>query len=47
MSFDKDDGHPIVNVHRRTSKVNIWMAVAVVIFIVGGMIAAYVILGRS
>jgi hypothetical protein len=44
MSFDKDDGHPIVNVHRRTSKVNIWMAVVVVIFIVGGIIAAYITL---
>ena len=47
MSFDKNDGHPIVNVHKRTSKVNIWMVVLVAVFLIGGMIAAFVILGRS
>ena len=36
MSFDKPDGQPIVNVHKRTTKVNIWMVVAVVVFLVIG-----------
>ncbi len=41
MSFDRpDDGKPIVNVHKRTTKVNIWMAVAVVVFVIGGIIVA-------
>ena len=33
MSFDKDDGIPIVNVHKRTTKVNIWMVVVIVAFV--------------
>ncbi|RFC44654.1 MAG: hypothetical protein DUW69_001977 [Verrucomicrobia bacterium] len=32
MSFDKNDGVPIVNVHKRTTKVNIWMVIGVVAF---------------
>ena len=39
MSFDKPDGIPIVNVHKRTTKVNIWMVVAVVAFLFFGVIA--------
>jgi hypothetical protein len=41
MSFDnKNDGQPIVNVHKRTTKVNIWMVVAVVVFLAIGVVAA-------
>jgi len=39
MSFDKDDGRPVMNVHKRTTKVNIWMVVAVVAFMVFGLLA--------
>lgn len=34
MGFDKDDTRPVVDVNRRTTKVNIWMAVAIVAFFV-------------
>lgn len=37
MSFDKNDGKPIVNVHKRTTKVNIWMIVAVAVFMIFGV----------
>lgn len=41
MSFDNEnDGHPIVNVHKRTTKVNIWMVVGVIAFILIGVAAA-------
>ncbi len=33
MSFDKNDGTPIVNVHKRTTKVNIWMVFVIVAFV--------------
>ena len=46
MSFDKDDGTPIVNVHKRTTRVNIWMAIAVLAFILAGVLAA-IIVGRG
>lgn len=36
MSFDKNDGAPIVNVHKRTTRVNIWMGVAVAAFLLFG-----------
>ncbi len=29
MSFDKNDGTPIVNVHKRTTKVNIRMVIMI------------------
>jgi len=34
MGFDKDDTRPVVDVKRRTTKVNIWMAVAIVAFFI-------------
>ncbi len=34
MGFDKDDTRPVVDVTRRTTKVNIWMAVAIVTFFI-------------
>jgi len=43
MSFDnKNDGKPIVDVHKQTTKVNIWMVIAVVTFLVIGVLAAVV-----
>ena len=45
MSFDdKQAGVPNVNVHKRTTKVNLWMIAAVVIFMVAGMVAAIIFL---
>lgn len=32
MGFDKDDTSPVVNVEKRTTKVNIWMAVSIIVF---------------
>ena len=32
MSFDKEDGVPLVNAQKKTTKVNIWMVVAIVAF---------------
>lgn len=34
MGFDKDDTRPVVDVTRRTTKVNVWIIVAVVAFFV-------------
>lgn len=34
MGFDKDDTRPVVDVTRRTTKVNVWMAVAIVAFFI-------------
>ncbi|HEY8993765.1 MAG TPA: hypothetical protein VIM71_03695 [Lacunisphaera sp.] len=36
MGFDQNDPRPIVNVHKRTTKVNIWMAVGVGVFFLLG-----------
>ena len=36
MGFDQNQPGPIVNVHKRTTKVNLWMAFAVVLFLIGG-----------
>ena len=43
MSFDKNDGIPIVNVHKPTTRVNIWMVVAVVAFLLFGVFAVLLI----
>ncbi len=44
MGFDQDDPRPIMNVHKRTTKVNLWMVAAVVVFFVvgGAMVWLYV-----
>jgi hypothetical protein len=36
MGFDQNDPRPIINVHKRTTKVNIWMAVGVLVFLTVG-----------
>lgn len=36
MGFDQDDQRPIMNVHKRTTKVNLWMVVGVLLFFVAG-----------
>jgi hypothetical protein len=41
MGFDKDDTRPIVEVQKRTTKVNIWMAVGILLFF---LIAGVVVL---
>ncbi len=42
MGLDKDDPRPPVALHKRTTKVNIWMVVAIVVFFA---IAGLVLLG--
>jgi hypothetical protein len=42
MSIDKEsNGIPEVNVHRRTTKVNLWMIAAVVAFLAAMAMAAF------
>jgi hypothetical protein len=44
MSIDKESsGLPEVNVHRPTTRVNLWMIAGIVMFLVVGAAAAYVI----
>ena len=49
MGFDADsDGRPIVNVHKKTTQVNLWMVVGVaVFFIVGAAILTFVDVARG
>jgi hypothetical protein len=39
MSFDQKDGIPLVNVHKRTTKVNLWMVVGIATFLIIGLLA--------
>lgn len=42
MSIDKESsGIPEVNVHRRTTKVNLWMIVGILVFFIVGGAAAF------
>jgi hypothetical protein len=42
MSIDKESsGFPEVNVHRRTTKVNLWMIVGILVFFIVGSAAAF------
>lgn len=36
MGFDQNQPGPIVNVHKRTTKVNLWIVFAVLLFLIGG-----------
>lgn len=48
MGFDPQNaGEPIVNVHKRTTKVNLSVVVAVILFIVLGAAAMVWVSGRS
>ena len=38
MGFDQDDPRPIMNVHKRTTKVNIWMVGVLAFFVMGGLL---------
>ena len=39
MGFDKDDTRPIVDISKRTTRVNLWMGIAIVVFfIVAGIV---------
>ena len=42
MSFDQNDGRPIINVHKRTTKVNLWMVAAVGVFLLAGGVMIWV-----
>ena len=45
MSFDdKNAGVPHIDVHKRTTKVNLWMIAAVVIFFALGTVGALIFL---
>jgi hypothetical protein len=42
MGFDQNDPRPVLNPHKKTTQVNIWMAVAVVMFFVAGALAIWI-----
>lgn len=42
MGFDKDDESPLVHPERRTTKVNLWMIVGILVFfIAAGVVVWY------
>ena len=41
MGFDQHDQRPIMNVQKRTTKVNLWMVALVVAFFVIGGVAVW------
>lgn len=47
MAFDQNDQRPIMNVHKRTTKVNLWMVVGVLLFFVGGGLLIWMIVQRQ
>jgi len=47
MGFDADsDGRPIVNVHKKTTQVNLWMVVGVAVFFIVGTAVLFWLSGR-
>jgi hypothetical protein len=42
MGFDQNDPRPVVNVHKRTTKVNIWMVIGVLVFLAVGAVAVWI-----
>lgn len=46
MGFDQNDPRPIMNVHKRTTKVNLWMVVGVVAFFVTGGVLIWMYVQR-
>ena len=43
MGFDKDEPGPVVNPHKKTTQVNLWMVAGVILFFVlGGIGVAWV-----
>jgi hypothetical protein len=46
MGFDQNDPRPIINVHKRTTKVNLWMVVGVLFFFIVGGLAVWVFVQR-
>ncbi|HWA27309.1 MAG TPA: hypothetical protein VG734_16770 [Lacunisphaera sp.] len=41
MGFDQHDQRPLMNPQKRTTKVNLWMTVAVAVFFLVGAIAVW------
>lgn len=42
MGFDQNDPRPIVNVRKKTTQVNVWMVIALVMFFVAGALAIWI-----
>lgn len=42
MGFDQNQPGPVVNVHKRTTKVNIWIVVGVLLFLTAGGVLIWV-----
>jgi len=47
MGFDQNDHRPIINVHKRTTKVNLWMVAAVLVFFIAGGVMIWVFEHRA
>jgi hypothetical protein len=43
MGFDQNQPGPVVDVHKRTTKVNLWMVGAVLLFLAAGVILIWVV----
>ena len=41
MGFDQNDQRPILNPHKKTTQVNLWMVVGVIVFFVAGGLAIW------
>ncbi len=41
MGFDQNDPRPIMNPHKKTTQVNLWMVVGVVVFFIAGAVAIW------
>lgn len=42
MGFDHKQPGPVVNVHKRTTKVNLWIVVGVLVFLAAGGLVIWV-----
>lgn len=47
MGFDKNQPGPVVNVHKRTTKVNLWMVAAVLVFLAAGSLLIWVFVTKA
>ncbi len=47
MGFDQDQPGPVVNVHKRTTKVNIWLVVGVLVFLAAGGVLIWVFVQQT
>jgi hypothetical protein len=47
MGFDQNDDQPIIHVHRKATRVNLWMVVGVLGFLAAGGLLIWVFVTQS